>query len=312
MDDLISIIITAYNEELYIERAIDSALSQTHSNVEIIIIDDGSNDDTNNLASKYINKNNIKLITHSKPMGLMNARNHGVQEACGEYITFLDADDRFANNKVEAQYNKLKELEKDSILFIGRVVYTEQGVPLIKNHEFITKNIYQFNYLDVLKKNKVLPLGATMMLKRSHFLKLGGFDPDSKKERDFIARFGNHIGGIFLYGEPLYIQHRKPNSMSVNHLNVYNNELSMINCWDPKNKNSFSEQRKISSQDFDDYKNNIMKQLTRKLVYNNVKIAEVKDHSHKFITYKLLKPLNDFLKYIKAKNRYKKYKLRNR
>ena len=64
--------------------------------------------------------------------------------------------------------------------------------------------------------------------------------------------------------------------MSVNHLNVYNNELSMINCWDPKNKNSFSEQRKISSQDFDDYKNNIMKQLTRRLVYNNVKIAEVK------------------------------------
>lgn len=87
---LVSVIIPAYNVEKYITRCIDSVLSQTYKNIEIIVVDDGSTDGTYSIASQY--KNTIKLFSKENG-GLCSARNFGLSKVKGKYVVFLDSDD---------------------------------------------------------------------------------------------------------------------------------------------------------------------------------------------------------------------------
>lgn len=89
----VSIIVAIYNIEEYIEECINSLLNQTYENIEIILVDDGSTDKSGAICDKYASApQNIKVI-HKKNRGLSEARNIGILEATGEYITFVDGDD---------------------------------------------------------------------------------------------------------------------------------------------------------------------------------------------------------------------------
>lgn len=102
--ELVSIIIPAYNIKDYLVRCVDSVLSQTYQNIEIILVDDGSTDDTPRLCDIYSEKNtNIKVI-HKSNGGLSDARNHGIDIAKGEYLMFVDSDDWIEPNMVEELY----------------------------------------------------------------------------------------------------------------------------------------------------------------------------------------------------------------
>lgn len=102
--ELVSVIIPAYNIKEYLVRCVDSVLNQTYQNIEIILVDDGSTDDTPRLCDIYSEKNtNIKVI-HKSNGGLSDARNHGIDIAKGEYLMFVDSDDWIAPNMVEELY----------------------------------------------------------------------------------------------------------------------------------------------------------------------------------------------------------------
>ncbi len=94
---LISVIIPTYNRANFLGEAIESVLSQTYKNLEVIIIDDGSTDDTRQLIEKYTDKRIIYL--YQEHGGTSAARNKGIQEAKGEYIAFLDSDDIWLSPK---------------------------------------------------------------------------------------------------------------------------------------------------------------------------------------------------------------------
>src|SRR3989344_2966502 len=98
---LVSIIIPAYNAEKYIGRAIKSALSQAYDNLEIIVVDDGSLDRTREIAESFKDSRVKYLYQQNRFQGA--ARNYGIRESKGEYITFLDADDMYMPGKVERQ-----------------------------------------------------------------------------------------------------------------------------------------------------------------------------------------------------------------
>ena len=90
---LVSIIVPVYNIEKYLEQCINSLINQTYSNIEIILVNDGSNDRSSNICERYEKKiDNIMLL--NKPNGgLSDARNYGISAAKGEYIVFVDGDD---------------------------------------------------------------------------------------------------------------------------------------------------------------------------------------------------------------------------
>ena len=112
MNTKVSVIIPAYNASNYIEKCINSLVSQTLKDIEIIVIDDGSTDDTYEKLSTY--KDKIKIIKQ-KNGGVANARNKGLSVATGEYIAYVDSDDWVEENMFELLYNKAKKDDYDVV-----------------------------------------------------------------------------------------------------------------------------------------------------------------------------------------------------
>ncbi|CAG9433902.1 Undecaprenyl-phosphate 4-deoxy-4-formamido-L-arabinose transferase [Providencia alcalifaciens] len=111
---LVSVIIPCFNAERFIDEAIESILSQTYKNIEIIIVDDHSTDNTCNLLNQlYKNRNNIKIIYLNANKGPAHARNIGVKSSNGEYVAFLDADDISIPQRIELQMNCILQKSAD-------------------------------------------------------------------------------------------------------------------------------------------------------------------------------------------------------
>lgn len=100
--DLVSIIMPSYNTGKYISESIDSVVNQTYSNWELIIVDDCSVDDTDEIVSAY-NDSRIKYLKNATNSGAAYSRNYALREARGEWIAFLDSDDVWVDNKLEVQ-----------------------------------------------------------------------------------------------------------------------------------------------------------------------------------------------------------------
>lgn len=112
-DNKISIIIPAYNCENYIERCVKSILCQTYQNLEIIIINDGSKDNTIQVLKKLESKDNRIIVINKKNTGVSDTRNLGLKKATGDYIGFVDSDDYIENNMYEKMINLIYENNSD-------------------------------------------------------------------------------------------------------------------------------------------------------------------------------------------------------
>ena len=104
---LISVVVPCYNQAQYLDECLQSVLDQTYPNWECIIVNDGSPDHTDEVAKKWVEKDNRFKYLYKENGGLSSARNAGMKEAQGEYIQLLDCDDYIANNKFELQIRDL-------------------------------------------------------------------------------------------------------------------------------------------------------------------------------------------------------------
>ena len=104
MEQLISIIVPIYNVEKYVEKCIESIISQTYKNLEIILVDDGSPDNSGVICDEYAQKDSRIKVIHKENGGLSSARNVGLDIASGEYISFIDSDDYISPRFVEIMY----------------------------------------------------------------------------------------------------------------------------------------------------------------------------------------------------------------
>lgn len=107
--NLVSIITPSYNTSKYITKTIESVLSQTYTNWEMIIVDDCSTDDTDEIVKPYLKDRRIKYIKNKKNSGAAISRNIALKEANGEWIAFLDSDDLWSNDKLEKQIKFMKK-----------------------------------------------------------------------------------------------------------------------------------------------------------------------------------------------------------
>lgn len=112
MKDLISIILPVYNAELYVKSAVESLQNQTYSNIEIIIIDDGSTDSSYDICKTYESDSRIRLF-HKKNEGLSATRQFGIDKVNGKYFTTIDADDYVAPKYIEAMYAMVSKTGAD-------------------------------------------------------------------------------------------------------------------------------------------------------------------------------------------------------
>lgn len=120
--DKISIIVPAYNAEKHLSQCIESILAQTYSNLEIILIDDGSKDSTGEICDQYQKKDGRIKVIHQPNAGVSKARNAGLDIATGKYVMFIDADDFFEKNACEVLYNEISQEQADYVA--GNYIHT--------------------------------------------------------------------------------------------------------------------------------------------------------------------------------------------
>ena len=114
MDEkLVSVIIPAYNIEDYIGRCLDSIISQTYKNLEIIVVDDGSRDYTGEILDNYAKKDRRIKVIHKENGGVSSARNKGIEAAEGDYIGFIDGDDLIEPEMYKTLVDLLEEENAD-------------------------------------------------------------------------------------------------------------------------------------------------------------------------------------------------------
>lgn len=117
MNELISVVIPMYNSEKTVERCLQSVINQTYSNIEIILVDNGSTDNTVNIAKKYSLECDRIHLLYEKNKGVSNARNRGIEQAKGSYLTFVDADDYLELDGIEKEVEMANNVESDVTFF---------------------------------------------------------------------------------------------------------------------------------------------------------------------------------------------------
>lgn len=115
MSGLVSVIICVYNGEACIDKAISSVLAQTHKNLQLILVDDGSTDGTASIVDRYASEDSRIVVVHQQNAGVSAARQKGVDLAKGEYLMFVDADDWIDETSIERMLNMAKETDADLV-----------------------------------------------------------------------------------------------------------------------------------------------------------------------------------------------------
>lgn len=133
MIDKISVIIPVYNVEKYIEKCVKSILNQTLKNYELILVDDGSTDNSGKICDKLACENNNINVYHKTNGGLSDARNYGVNKSSGKYITFIDSDDYVRCDYLELLYNAMEKKAADISVVHHQVVYENTDFSLSFN-----------------------------------------------------------------------------------------------------------------------------------------------------------------------------------
>ena len=135
--DKISVIIPVYNVEKYILNTIESVMFQTYSNIEIILVDDGSTDNSSKICDELAKKDNRISVIHQDNQGLSAARNVGTAIATGDFIFYLDGDDYLEKNCLE----KLLEVADDCSLVIGSYFYTYSDHEDVADIQYLEKSV---------------------------------------------------------------------------------------------------------------------------------------------------------------------------
>ena len=147
-----SIVIPVYNVESYLKECIESILSQTYKNYEIILVDDGSTDNSPKICDDYEEKYQNILVIHNKNGGASSARNAGTKKAVGEYIIYMDSDDFILDKEF---LKKLEECKFSYSLAIKEKSYVDKITVLVKENAFFGMPWNRVTRKEILLKNKI-------------------------------------------------------------------------------------------------------------------------------------------------------------
>ena len=163
---MISVIIPIFNCDKYLHKCIDSVLKQTYSNLEIILIDDGSSDRSGQICDEYKKIDHRVRVFHQKNKGVSASRNLGLCKAKGTYITFVDSDDCIENSYIEELYSVLRKHNADYVTCGYKRIYSDRFERInddgkeieITSDEFVEKllnvqNGYGFVHMKLIKKS---------------------------------------------------------------------------------------------------------------------------------------------------------------
>ncbi|MGI5817784.1 MAG: glycosyltransferase family 2 protein [Armatimonadota bacterium] len=208
-EPVVSVLIAAYNEEERIRDSLDSVFAQTYSNLEVIVVDDGSTDATAEIVrSEYPDV----ILVRQENAGLPATRNAAAGVSSGELLMAMDADDRIAPEKVERQIEVLRQHPEAAAV-------ATNGIAQAGRHTYPYTNP-RLDRITETDLHAILcgpsPVGASTMIRREAFEDIGGYDPEAKlwDDRDFFCRLILQGHRLLFLNEPLYFINHHPDNIS--------------------------------------------------------------------------------------------------
>lgn len=220
----VSIIIPAYNASKTIERCLESIINQTYKNIEIIVVNDGSNDDTEKIVHKICKNDSRIVLINQGNQGVSSARNNGINTSNGVYIMFVDCDDWLENNMVEVMVNTLEEKNVDVVrcnFFDDYSNYTKIGKMYdLSNKIILKKDFDKYNVREhfLMAKEPIKNLVMLLLIKKNIIINNQiYFDKNLFMLEDvyFYQRLFSVINSVYFLDKPLY--HYYENNNSVTH-----------------------------------------------------------------------------------------------
>lgn len=276
-EPLISVIVPVFNVEDYVGKCLDSIINQTYKNLEIIVINDGSNDGSGKICNNYAKKDERIKVIHQKNGGLSNARNTGINIAKGEYLAFIDSDDWVDGVYLQTLYHDIRQHQCDIAMVKHIIEYQRARIDTSSSSEYelepevcLSKMLYDDD-VDISAWGK---LYASKLFKSIRF-------PDGKCYEDSATTYKLIMGStkIYMHSLPLY-HYNKTNSSSI------------TNNFDEKTLNLINE-TKTMTKDIAQQFPNLQKACERRLMWAHLsvltKIATCKkankEHIAKIINY---------------------------
>ncbi len=208
---LFSIIIPVYNVEKYLNQCVDSVLVQDFTDYEIILVDDGSTDNSPTICDKYAEKYTQIKVIHKTNGGLSDARNFGIKKAQGDYLIFLDSDDFWVGKRILLEINDLIKEKDPDLIITGYTLYfseknkklsidfslvKELSTDFVKDSYYlVSNNIYEF-----LACNKIVK--RNIIINNNIFFPKGKFSEDmpwNYKLVDFIKKYSVYKNNFYYY-----------------------------------------------------------------------------------------------------------------
>lgn len=233
MSDLkISVIIPVYNIDKFLRRCVDSILNQSYSNLELILVDDGSSDLSPSICDEYEKMDKRVKVIHIENGGLSNARNIGLENATGEYISFIDGDDYIDTKMYEVMMKK--NIKKYDIIVCDYVKSMNDNYEFSKNQDikFEVKNakkILQISYKTELIKYTVV----WNKLYKSTFIKDKKFNVNIKygEDHNFLNKLYYNTDEILVLDNILYCYYRGNTTSICNKIDNFKERMDQINSY---------------------------------------------------------------------------------
>ena len=238
---LITVYITNRNYGNFIKKAIDSVLNQSYSNLEIVIIDDASTDNSINILKNYRNIKNIKIIFNKAKKGLVKSSLIAIKASRGRYILRLDADDYLNTHALKYMFNKIKNKPDVALVF-------PDFFNVCKNSNFISRFRYthkkKYNFLDMPAH------GDCSLINKKIFFKIGGYN------KLFDRQDGFYIWLLILLNKfkiihcqkPLFYYRKHDNNLSKNTKKILKTRLKILQFFLKNKENHISPLKKLKQK----------------------------------------------------------------
>lgn len=209
MKPCVSIVVPVYNVEDYLEKCVDSIIGQTYQNLEIILVDDGSNDSSGVICDQLKLKYNRIQVVHKVNGGLSSARNSGMEVATGEYMLFIDSDDYIKENTVERCVEAALENQADLVVFDMEYLYDDGTVTFASGGSFTKGNMRENPDLIYINNSACNKMIHRSLLKNFSF-PIGMWYEDLAS----IPLLVSKAKCIVKVDEPFYVYYQRTNSIA--------------------------------------------------------------------------------------------------
>ncbi|MDU6765984.1 MAG: glycosyltransferase family 2 protein [Gemella haemolysans] len=287
MDEKISVIVPVYNVEQYLERCVDSIINQTYKNLEIILVNDGSTDNSGQLCDELAKKDDRIRVIHKKNGGLSDARNMGIDEAEAELIGFIDSDDYIDEDMYELLINNLKAANADLSMCGHYDVYNN-----VLEAQVVDKKTWELSPQEAIKmvmEAKILSVTAVNKLyKKSLFSELK-FEIGKIAEDAFIMiKLLDKCNKIVATNEKKYYYVHRENSITTQKFS-----LKFLNVIE-----AYEQNKEIILEKYPELKEVAQMRMNWAYFYVLDRLLLDKDYNDKKLENKLISYLKDYSKSI--------------